>query len=68
MSMLRLSHLDPPRDQLHGTSYNLSINTHHKVCDHYAVSGLRKTTPHFTLLLRKDVLCVSNSVDRRQWT
>ena len=32
--------LDPPRDQLHGTSYNLSINTHHhKVCSHYAISG-----------------------------
>lgn len=59
---------DLPRDQLHGTSYNISINTHHKVCNHDAVSGLRKTIPQFTPLLRKDVLCVSSSVNRRQWT
>ena len=56
------------RDQLHGTSYNLSINTHHKVCNNYAISGSRETIPHFTLLLRKAILCVSNSVNRRQWT
>ena len=29
----------PPRDPFHGTSYNHSINMHHKVCNHYSISG-----------------------------